>query len=115
MKNVILKMAMCALIVCALPTAINAQDWQTNTMQGSGSSYSSPITPVGATNVDQQATTTYSSTNRISGRRNFEDVSDPGNQSNESPIGSEWILFAFAALAAGTMVVKKQVINAKEQ
>ena len=116
MKNVILKMAMCALIVCTLPTAIDAQDWQTNTMQGSGSNYSSPITPVGATNVDQQATTTYSSPRRIGGRHNDGDFGpgqDGGVQDPNSPIGSEWILFAFAALAAGVMVIKKQVINTK--
>lgn len=105
MKKMIVRMAMCALVVCALPMALAAQDWQTSTMQGSGSAYSSQVTPVGATNVDQQATTTYGPARNISGRKNFEEYDSP-NVSDQSPIGSEWALLLFAAIAGGGVVLR---------
>ena len=114
MKNAILKMVMCALIVCVLPTAIVAQDWQTNTMQGSGSNYSSPITPVGATNVDQQATTTYTAPRHgITGRRNFDDAAQDQNQDTEnSPIGDAVLpLLLMAMLAAGVVYKRNNTIK----
>ena len=88
MKKTIMILVLGALVACLVPMTVWAQDWQTNTMQGSGSSYSSSVTPVGATNVDQQAYTTEGNNtpNRISGRRNFEEF-DPINHSTESPIG----------------------------
>ena len=111
MKKMIVRMAMCALVVCALPMALAAQDWQTSTMQGSGSAYSSQVTPVGAQNVEPQATTTYSSPRRISGRRNddFNETGENGVGDNGSPIGSEWALLLFAALAGGGVLLRKKV------
>ena len=108
---------MCALVVCALPMALAAQDWQTSSMQGSGSAYSSQVTPVGATNVDQQATTTYSAGRRISGRKNEGDFGPGQNggywDNENSPIGSEWTLLLFAAITAIVIAIRNQVINSK--
>ena len=113
MRKAILRMAMCALLVCALPMALAAQDWQTSSMQGSGSAYSSQVTPVGATDVDQQATTTYGPARQISNRRN--EIVTPGEhgQSDQSPIGDEWPLLFFAVAAAGIVALRKKVINSK--
>lgn len=114
MKKFIMIMVLGALVACLVPTEANAQDWQTNTMQGSGSAYSSQVTPVGAQNVEPQATTTTTRTShQITGRRNFDTGGDSGQ--GPSPIGSEWTLLLFVALAAGVMVMKKKVINAKNQ
>ena len=110
MRKAILRMAMCALVVCALPMALAAQDWQTSTMQGSGSAYSSQVTPVGATDVDQQATTTYGPARTISNRRNFDNYNDP-NQSDQSPIGSEWALLLFAAIAGGGVFLRGRKVK----
>ena len=115
MKKAILRMAMCALVVCALPMALAAQDWQTSTMQGSGSAYSSQVTPVGATDVQHQATTTYAPARNVSNRRNFDTPDDPGHQSGDSPIGSEWALVVFAFAAAALFGVKTLVTNFKKE
>lgn len=108
-------MAMCALVVCALPMALAAQDWQTSTMQGSGSAYSSQVTPVGATDVDQQATTTYGPARQISNRRNDLIGGGEYGQSDKSPIGDEWPLVVFAFAAAALLGVKTLVNNFKTE
>lgn len=116
MRKAILRMAMCALVVCALPMALAAQDWQTSSMQGSGSTYSSQVTPVGATDVQQQATTTYSAGRRISGRHNEDNgwTTKPDQEGFDgSPIGSEWVLLVFAALAGGVVVLKEKLLTFK--
>ena len=114
MRKAILRMAMCALVVCALPMALAAQDWQTSSMQGSGSAYSSSVTPVGATNVDQQATTTYGPARQISNRRN-DLIGGPESGQGPSPIGDEWPLVVFAFAAAALFGVKTLVTNFKTE
>ena len=83
----------------------SASEWQsTSVMQGSGSAWSSQVTPVGATEANQQATTTASySPARISGpRRNseFGPGQDGGYQDPNSPLGEPWVMLAFAAIFA---------------
>ena len=66
--------------------------------------------PFGAyTPSDQSEVGSSSSTNRPKGRVNrFENPSDPGDQSEEYPIGDAWPLLAFAALFAGIIALKRK-------
>ena len=86
-------MIIMAVALIALPTM--AQDWQsTSTMQGSGSTYSSQVTGVGATGVDNMATTTtdsYSPAN--AGRRRIGNFGTPADteRDEESPVGDALI------------------------
>ena len=74
-----------------LPTmAQSAQEWQTSSLPGSGSAYSSQVTAVGASVAASEASTTnetYTPGAPGAIRRGFIDPSNPGNQSNESPVG----------------------------
>ena len=105
MKKIIMIIMAVALI--ALPTM--AQDWQsTSTMQGSGSTYSSQVTGVGATGVDNMATTTesYSPSPAAAGRRRAFDTGPETDKSTESPVGDALIplmLFACAYLIIRAM------------
>ena len=94
MKNRMIILVVGALMACLLPQAVWAQqEWQsTSTMQGSGSAYSSQVTTVGAANVGNMATTTYSqSPSMASGRRRINDGgtnNDGGHTEDEnSPLG----------------------------
>lgn len=94
-----------ALVV--LPTM--AQDWQsTSSMQGTGSAYSSQVTAVGATRVNDMATTTESSSpaKAPSGPRKTLIGGTEYGQSNEFPIGDVWPLALFAALFAIVITIK---------
>lgn len=92
-------MIIMAVALYALPTM--AQDWQsTSTMQGSGSTYSSQVTGVGAAGVSNMATTTESYSPANAGRRKVEGVgggeggsghSNPGTGDPGSPVGDALI------------------------
>ncbi len=108
MKRIVINIMAAALI--ALP-AVAQQEWQsTSSMQGSGSAYTPQISEVGSTNVPSVATTTeaYSpnqAPNRA--RKTLITPSDPGQQSNEGPIGSAWALLTFAAVG-GAVVLRRR-------
>lgn len=107
-KFVILIMA-AALI--ALPTM--AQDWQsTSAMQGTGSNYAPQVTAVGATDVNSVATTTesYSPAKAPSGpRKDIITPGNPGNQSDESPVGDAVLPLLLMAMAfAGVIYFRKR-------
>lgn len=107
-------MLIMAVALVALPAI--AQDWQsTSAIQGSGSTYSSQVTAVGATGVSDMATTTesYSPAKAPSGRRKIETASgnDAGYQDPGSPIGDAWSLALFAVLFAAYIAVRKHSIN----
>ena len=109
-------MAVGILMVCLLPltaAAQTAEQWQsTSTMQGSGSSYSSQVTAVGAASVGSMATTTSSGPARVSRpRRAGETSSDPwgnnqtgGDQDEGSPLGDAVLPLMLMALAFGGVV-----------
>ena len=86
-------MIIMAVALIALPTMAQQDQWQsTSTMQGSGSTYSSQVTGVGATGVDNMATTTetYSPSPAAAGRRRAFD--NPGEYGQgESPVGDALI------------------------
>jgi len=109
-------MIIMAVALMALPAM--AQEWQsTSTLQGTGSAYAPQVMEVGATTVPTIATTTesYSPAKAPSGpRRGFIDPNNPGNQSNESPIGDAVLpLMLMAMLFAGVVYTrrKKQAAN----
>ena len=108
-------MIIMAVALIALPTM--AQDWQsTSTLQGSGSSYSPQVTGVGATGVENLATTTesYSPAKAPSGPRRLPgDLSNPGSQSSEFPLGDAVLpMLAFALMFCGYVAVRrKRAVN----
>lgn len=116
-KNIMKKLFMLIMVVALVALPAMAQDWQsTSTMQGSGSAYSPQVTAVGATEVTSEATTTESYSpakgpNRA--RRGL--IGGPEDTLGPSPIGSEWTLLLYAALAAIVIAVRKHIKNSKEQ
>lgn len=105
-------MIIMAVALIALPAM--AQDWQsTSTMQGSGSTYSSQVTGVGAAGVSNMATTTESYSPASGPRRaKMDEVGDWGDRpevgegNTGSPVGDALIplmLFACAYLIIRAM------------
>ena len=90
-----------AVALIALPTMAQEDQWQsTSSMQGSGSTYSSQVTAVGATDVNSMATTTqsYSSSSQGPSRAKKFDVggdTPPG----PSPIGDAVLPMLLMSLA----------------
>ncbi len=105
MKKII--MIIMAVALYALPAMgqKNMDFRSTSIMQGSGK-YVAPVTAVGATS----AASTYSPAQAPSGpRRGFIDPNNPGNQSNESPIGDAVLPLLLMAMAfAGVVYFRKR-------
>lgn len=93
-----------AVALVALPTMAQQDQWQsTSTMQGSGSTYSSQVTGVGAAGVSNMATTTDSYSPAGAGRRKVETPgggssgeggtghNNPGTGGYDSPVGDALI------------------------
>ena len=111
---------MCITMICTLSLPVLAQDWQSvSTMRGSGSVYTSQVTPVGAMETNQQATTTYdaNSPKRIGSVRksDFGGGQDGGYKDPNSPIGEATCLLLFAALFACGITLKKMFNHKKQQ
>ena len=108
-NNIMMILVLGMLMACLLPLALNAQtaqEWQsTSSMQGSGSAYSSQVTTVGAANVGNMATTTYSqSPSMASGRRRINDGGtnqDGGITDPNSPIGDAMLPLMLMAASFG--------------
>lgn len=94
MKKII--MIIMAVALYALPAvAQNMEFRSTSTMQGTGN-YVAPVTAVGATS----AASTYSPAQAPSGpRKDIITPGNPGNQSNDSPIGDAVLPLTLMALA----------------
>lgn len=102
-----------AVALIALPTMAQEDQWQsTSSMQGSGSAYSSQVTAVGATGVSDMATTTesYSPSKAPSGpRKEFGKPTNPGNQSEEYPLGDAVLpMMIMAMLFAGVVYTRRK-------
>ena len=102
-------MILVMLAAFALPTLAQQQQeqWQTSTMQTSGSAYSSQVTPVGATAAPSEATTTanYAPGRPGTVKRGGQSGRNPGDVttgSTESPIGDA--VLPLLALACVYMV-----------
>lgn len=108
-------MVMGALLWSAPATAQNAQEWQTSTMVGSGSTYSPQVNAVGATTASEMATTTssYSPAKAPGGPRKIGEASgrNPGDVStgsDQSPIGEPWVMAVFAAAFGGAIAFRRR-------
>ena len=98
-KKKVMMIIMAAALI-ALPTM--AQDWQsTSAMQGTGSSYSPQVTAVGATDVNDMATTTETNQSQPKGpnRAKKFDTGADGNQSSEFPLGDTLLPLLLMSLA----------------
>lgn len=115
-KNIMRKLFMLIMVVALVALPAMAQDWQsTSTMQGSGSAYSPQVTAVGATEVTSEATTTESYSPGAPAKARKSLIGGPEDTLGPSPIGSEWTLLLYAALAAIVIAVRKHIKNSKEQ
>ena len=115
MKNIMMILVLGALVAFSVPTA--AQDFNsTSAMQGSGSTYSSQVTPVGAQAPEAMASTTYAP-NRSGHARKINDEGggggvEGGEGDSGSPIGSAWALLTFAAVG-GAVVLRRRKRQSK--
>ena len=101
-----------------LPTmAQSAQEWQTSSLQGSGSQYSSQVTAVGSSVAASEATTTESYTPGRPGAIRRDGYSDDdwgtnqdwGEGNEGSPIGDALLpLLLFAATFAGVIYLRRK-------
>ena len=117
-KNIMKRLVMIIMAVAlvALPAMAQEQEWKsTSSMAGSGSNYSAQVTAVGATEVLSEAKTTdsYSPATPSKARKSL--IGGPEDTLGPSPVGSEWTLLLYAALAAIVIAVRKHVKNSKEQ
>lgn len=115
-KNIMKKIMMIimAVVLMALPTMAQQQQWQsTSAMQGTGSSLAPQVTPVGATSVGEMATTTSSPSNVVGRpRKVIEDNSDPGQLDEGSPIGDAILpLIAFALMFCGYIAIRRKRVK----
>ena len=105
MKRIV--MIIMAAVLVALPTMAQQQEWQsTSTMQTSGSALAPQVTAVGATSVNDMATTTTSSPAKAPNgpRRGFDTGGETG-KSDQSPIGDAMLpLLAMLAIYCATRV-----------
>ena len=100
-----------AVALIALPTMAQQEQWQTSTMQSSGSAYSSQVTPVGATSAPSEATTTtasYAPGRPGTVKTGFINPGEGGERSDQSPIGEPWVLAIFAAAFATVIAVRQR-------
>ena len=111
MKNIMMNIVVAGLLLAAPATA---QDFNsTSTMQGSGSSYASQVSPVGATAPQQMST--VGSPSQVSGRRNsdFGDNQDAGYKDTNSPIGDAVLplLLLTAAFGGGVYLRRRGMVR----
>ncbi len=103
-------MIIMAVALMALPAM--AQDWQsTSTMQGSGSSYSPQVTAVGATDVNDMATTTETNQSQPKGpnRAKKFDTGGESGQASEYPIGDAVLpLMVMAFVFCGVIALRRK-------
>jgi hypothetical protein len=102
------------MLLVGMPVMAQQQEWRsTSAMQTSGSTYMPQVTAVGATAVGSMATTTesYSPAKAPSHgpRKDFIDINNPGDQSDEFPVGDAVLPLMMMALAfAGVVYFRKR-------
>jgi len=111
-------MIIMAVALIALPTMAQQEQWQTSTMQTSGSAYSSQVTPVGATSAPSEATTTsanYAPSRPGQPRKSIEYNEEFDDNDEGSPIGDAVLplmLMAFAFVGYTAIKRKRQAEKA---
>ena len=97
------------MLLVSMPTLAQQQEWQsTSTMQTSGSALAPQVTAVGATSVNDMATTTSSPAKAPTGpRRDFYHGPETG-QDTESPIGDALIPLLVMSLAFGGYIALRR-------
>lgn len=113
-------------MACLLPVGANAQDWKTSSLQDINSGFTPRVTDVGAeatklipmtsTSPMIPAGTTSSwgdssdsgSGHKGSTRRGFITPGDPGDQSEEFPVGEPWVMLVFAACGAALIAARRR-------
>ena len=114
MKKIIVILVLGALSVCLVPAVAQEQDWQVSTMQGSGSAYSSQVTPVGASSVSgDESVGAGMPANRPGPYHSFGDnPSDPGSTGDpNSPIGDGVLpLLLLSAMAGGVIYLRRRIL-----
>lgn len=111
MKKMIVILVLGALSVCLVPAVAQVQDWEVSTMQGSGSAYSSQVTPVGASSAPDEATVGNGvPANRPGPYHSFGDNQDGGTTSDpSSPIGDGVLpLLLLSAMAGGVIFLRRR-------
>lgn len=111
MKKLMILVVMAAAL--ALPAmAQSSQDWQsTSTMRGAGSAYSSQVTAVGATSVEDMSSTT--TMNQPTGPRR---IGPTHGEGNPNPVGDAVLpLLLMAAACAGVIYLRKRNAHNKAQ
>lgn len=124
MKHRMISMAAGLLLASLLPLAAQTLPWRsTSALKGAGSAYSAKTVyaeaekvafiPMKSTSVMMETgtipTPEDSTPSAKSGpRRGFINPGDPGNQSEEFPIGEPWVLLAFAAASAGVIAWRRR-------
>ena len=113
-------------MVCLLPVGAQNRSWQSTSAMQQGSTHRFDIRAVDATNVTYKYLLMTSTSPLRAGeespllveeeeanaahkgsiRRGFITPGDPGEQSDEYPIGEPWILLLFAAALAATTAIR---------
>ena len=130
-KSMIL--TICALMLCLQASAefTMLEMQSTSAMQGTGSIHKPKITAIDApqaeyTYLQMQSTSIMMETGEIPTpfsdeeensrgqvRRGFINPSDPGDQSDEYPVGEPWVMLLFAAAAGTTIAIRRRRIVAE--
>ena len=118
MNKLIVILVLGALSVCLVPASAKTQevqDWQVSTMQGSGSSYASQVTPVGASSIDGTASDNTADSFNWHGnpRRSIELNEEFEDNDTASPVGDAVLPLLMMAAAFGGVTYlrrRKQVV-----
>lgn len=126
MKHRIISVVAGMLLVCLLPVGAQNRPWQSTSAMQQGSTHRFDIQAVDGANVTYKyllmtstsplrageespllvAEEEANAAHKGSIRRGFITPGDPGEQSDEYPIGEPWILLLFAAALAATTAIR---------
>lgn len=134
-KSMIL--TVCALMICLQANAEfkMLEMRSTSAMQGTGSIYQPKVIAVDAPQVQfsylqMQSTSMLMETGEIptpfsdieedenyrqGPRRVIGKPGDPGDQSDEFPVGEPWVMLVFAAAAAATVAIRRRLVESRKQ